>query len=278
MSLEVCILASGSSGNSIYVASGKTRILIDAGLSAKQVAIRLDQIGVAPESISGICISHEHGDHVAGIRVLQKRHRIPVYANAGTRNGIMRQPKADEIAVKVFQTGSTFEIGDISIEPFSVPHDAYEPVGFRLQTAGTAVGIVTDLGMGTALIRDKLKGCRAIIMESNHDEDLLREAPRPWPLKQRIRSRQGHLSNTDAARLIADCATDELEHVFLAHLSSDCNTPDTAMRTVASQLRLDGLGHINLEVAHASRISSIWNRGAAKTEQALSPCLQESDA
>jgi phosphoribosyl 1,2-cyclic phosphodiesterase len=258
MSLQVCVLASGSSGNSIYVASGKTRILIDAGLSARQVAVRLGQIGVVPESIAGICVSHEHGDHIAGIRVLQKRHGIPVYANAGTLNGIRRMPKSDEITAKVFQTGSPFEIGDITIEPFSVPHDAYEPVGFRLYTEETAIGIVTDLGMATTLVREKLKGCNAIIMESNHDEDLLQEAPRPWPLKQRIRSRQGHLSNIDAARLIADCSTDALEHVFLSHLSSDCNTPDTALRTVASQLRLDGLEHINLEISHASRISSIW--------------------
>jgi len=268
MSLEMCILASGSSGNSIYIASNNTRVLIDAGLSAKQVAVRLEQIGVAPESINGICVSHEHGDHVAGIRVLQKRHRIPVYANAGTLNGIRRQPKSHEIAAKVFQTGAAFEIGDIAIEPFSVPHDAYEPVGFRLQAGGTRIGVVTDLGMGTALIREKLRGCQAIIVESNHDEDLLREAPRPWPLKQRIRSRQGHLSNIDAARLITDSATDALEHVFLAHLSSDCNTPDTAMRTVASQLRLDGLSHINLEISHAHQISTMWRPGMKHVGQA----------
>lgn len=264
MSLEVCVLASGSSGNCIYVASEKTRVLIDAGLSAKQIAIRLEQIGVVPESINGICVSHEHGDHIGGIRVLQKRHGIPVYTNAGTLNGIKRQPKSDEIDVKIFQTGSAFEIGDISIEPFSVPHDAYEPVGFRLSCNGMSVGSVTDLGMPTALVRDKLRGCKAIILEANHDEDLLREAPRPWPLKQRIRSRQGHLSNMDAARLISESATDALEHVFLAHLSSDCNTPDTAMRTVASQLRLDGLEHINLEISLASQISSMWKAGVGR--------------
>lgn len=261
MSLEVCVLASGSSGNSIYVASATTRILIDAGLSAKQVALRLEEIGVIPESINGICISHEHGDHVSGIRVLQKRHGIPIYTNAGTFSGIQRQPKSHEIAVKIFETGSPFEIGDITVEPFSVPHDAYEPVGFRLKTANSAVGIVTDLGMSTSLIRDKLKGCNVLIIESNHDEDLLQEAQRPWPLKQRIRSRQGHLSNTDAARLIADCASDKLEHVYLAHLSSDCNTPDTALRTVSSQLRLDGLDHISLEISHASKISTMWKHG-----------------
>ena len=263
MSLEVCVLASGSSGNSVYVASEQTRILIDAGLSAKQVAIRLGQIGVEPESIAGICVTHEHGDHVSGIRILQKRHGIPVYTNAGTLDGIRRLPKFDEISVRVFQTGSPFEIGDIAVEPFSVPHDASEPVGFRLQTDGTAVGIVMDLGMGTSLVRDKLRGCHAIIVESNHDEDLLQEAPRPWPLKQRIRGRHGHLSNLGAARLIAECATDALEHVFLSHLSSDCNTPDTALRTVASQLRLDGLGHIQLEVTHASQISRLWRRKTA---------------
>lgn len=264
MSLEVCVLASGSSGNSIYIASEKTRVLIDAGLSAKQIAVRLDQIGVVPESINGICVSHEHGDHIGGIRVLQKRHGIPVYSNAGTLTGIRRQPKSDEISVKVFQTGAPFQIGDITIEPFSVPHDAYEPVGFRLTANGVSVGSVTDLGMPTALVREKLRGCRAIIVEANHDEDLLHEAPRPWPLKQRIRSRQGHLSNMDAARLISESATEHLEHVYLAHLSSDCNSPDTALRTVASQLRLDGLGHINLEISTAACISSLWKAGTSK--------------
>lgn len=258
MGLEVCVLASGSTGNAIYVASGTTKLLIDAGISARQVAVRLEQLGVAPDSIDGICVSHEHSDHIAGLRVLQKRHCISIYTNAGTLNGILRQTKSNQIAAQVFQTGSSFEIGDISIEPFSVPHDAYEPVGFRLRNADSCVGVVTDLGTGTSLIREKLKGCQAIIVESNHDEDLLREAPRPWPLKQRIRSRQGHLSNIDAARLIADCATDALEHVFLAHLSAECNTPETALRTVSSQLRLDGLEHITLEVSLANQPSSIW--------------------
>jgi phosphoribosyl 1,2-cyclic phosphodiesterase len=265
--MEVCILASGSSGNAIYVASAKTRLLIDAGLSARQIAVRLGQLGVVPESLNGICVSHEHGDHVAGLRVLQKRHGLPVYTNAGTLNGIRRQPKSDEISARVFQTGASFEIGDITVEPFSVPHDAYEPVGFRLQTASTCIGIVTDLGMCTSLIREKLKGCHAIVVEANHDEDLLREAPRPWALKQRIRSRQGHLSNIDAARLIAECATDSLQHVYLAHLSSDCNTPDTALRTVASQLRLDNLGHISLEVSHAHQITSVWRPESAPLQR-----------
>jgi len=264
MSLEMCVLASGSSGNAIYVASEQTRLLIDAGLSAKQIALRLEEIGVAVESLNGICVSHEHGDHINGLRVLQKRHGVPVYANAGTLQGIRRQPKSEELKVKVFQTGSPFTIGDIQVEPFSVPHDAYEPVGFRLQTKRCAVGIVTDLGMTTALVREKLKGCNALVIEANHDEDLLQEALRPWTLKQRIRSRQGHLSNIDAAQLIVECASDKLEHVFLFHLSSDCNTPEVAMQTVASQLRLDGLESIHLEITHPREISKMWKYGVVK--------------
>ena len=258
MSLEVCVLASGSSGNAIYLASETTRLLIDAGLSARQIALRLDQIGVPVESLNGICISHEHGDHINGLRVLQKRYGTPVYTNAGTWQAIQRQFKMDEIKVKLFQTGSPFKIGDIQIDPFSVPHDAYEPVGFRLQTKKTAVGIVTDLGMSTNLIKEKLKGCHALVVEANHDEDLLKEALRPWSLKQRIRSRQGHLSNIDAAELIAASATENLEYVFLFHLSSDCNTPEIALKTVSSQLRLEGLDSIHLEVTYPRVISTHW--------------------
>jgi len=258
MSLEVCVLASGSSGNAIYVASEKTRLLVDAGLSAKQIALRLEEIGVPVESLNGICVSHEHGDHINGLRVLQKRHGVDIYANAGTFQGIQRQVKSDEIKVKIFQTGSAFHIGNISIEPFSVPHDAYEPVGFRLQTQSCAVGIVTDLGMTTTLVREKLKGCNALVIEANHDEDLLQEAARPWSLKQRIRSRQGHLSNIDAAQLIVESASENLEHVFLFHLSSDCNTPEIALQTISSQLRLDGWDAINLEITHQRKISNLW--------------------
>jgi phosphoribosyl 1,2-cyclic phosphodiesterase len=271
MSLQVCVLASGSSGNSVYVTSETTKILIDAGLTARQTAVRLQQLGVEPESIAGICISHEHGDHTAGIRILQKRHGIPVYANAGTLSGIQSMPKSEGITARIFQTGSPFAIGDIDIEPFSVPHDAYEPVGFRLHAAGTTVGVVTDLGMVTELVRDKLRGCHAIIIESNHDEELLLNAPRPWPLKQRIRSRQGHLSNLGAARLIAECAADTLQHVFLSHLSSDCNTPDTARHAVASLLHRNGLGHVSIEVSRADAVSSLWKKKAEGLSPAPEP-------
>jgi len=274
MSLQVCVLASGSSGNSVYVASEKTRVLIDAGLSAKQIAVRLDQIGVVPESINGIWVSHEHADHIAGIRLLQQRHGIPVFANHGTSQAIQdninntHSKKTSKnkglphaLQCSPFITGTSIIFGDLTIHPFEIPHDAVDPVGFRIATDTCAVGIVTDIGKTTALVRHRLHGCNALVVEANYDEDLLFEAPRPAFLKQRIRSSTGHLSNKDSAQLISECATDALEHVYLSHLSSDCNTPDIALCTVASQLRLDGLGHINLEISLAREISSVWERG-----------------
>lgn len=270
MSLQVCVLASGSSGNAIYLASSTTRILIDAGLSAKQVALRLEQIGVDPESINGIWVSHEHTDHIAGIRILQQRHGIPVFANYGTARAI--QTSIDTAHRKTnskrpphvlqcshFTTGTSIIFGDMTIHPFEIPHDAVDPVGFRVETDECAVGVVTDIGKATSLVRHRLRGCHALVVEANHDADLLFEAPRPAFLKQRVRSSTGHLSNIDAAQLITEIAGDDLEHVFLAHLSSDCNTPDIAVGTIASQLRLEGLHHINLEMTWPDRISAVWN-------------------
>ena len=258
MQLELCVLASGSSGNAIYVATENTHLLIDAGLSAKQIELRLESIGVTPPSLSAICLSHEHSDHTNGVRVLQKRHQIPVYANQPTANNLKRSPKGDEINFHIFQTGAIFSIGDLTLETFHIPHDASEPVGFRISNATTHIGIVTDIGMCTNLVAEKLKGCSCLVVEANHDVDLLREAPRPWSLKQRIRSRQGHLSNVETAQLISASATDQLKHVILAHLSSDCNTPKTALNTVGSLLRLEQLNHLTLEVSRAKEPTGIW--------------------
>ena len=258
MQLELCVLASGSSGNAIYVATENTRLLIDAGLSAKQIEQRLESIGVTPSSLSAICLSHEHSDHTNGVRVLQKRHHIPIYANQPTANTLKRVPKGDEINFHIFQTGAPFSIGSLTLEPFHIPHDASEPVGFRISNATTHIGVVTDIGMSTHLVTEKLKGCSCLVIEANHDVDLLREAPRPWSLKQRIRSRQGHLSNLEAAQLISASATDQLKHVILAHLSSDCNTPETALNTVHSQLRLEKINHLTLEVSRAKEPTAIW--------------------
>lgn len=257
MSLKLCVLGSGSSGNCTFIGTGTTRILIDAGLSARKTAQRLAEIGERAEGINAICVSHEHGDHIAGIRVLQKTHGIPVYANGGTLEAIHRDSKQAGLECRCFTTGSSFTIGDFIIEPFSVPHDAYEPVGFVLRAGTLSVGIVTDLGVVTNLVREKLRKCHAVVIEANHDETLLHEAPRPWSLKQRIRGNQGHLSNRAAAELIAEIAGDGLQHLFLAHLSSDCNSPHHARMAFETRLAEAGHTHVTVRLTGAGGVSEI---------------------
>jgi phosphoribosyl 1,2-cyclic phosphodiesterase len=257
MTLKLCVLGSGSSGNCTFIGTETTRILIDAGLSARKTAERLAEIGERMEEINAICVSHEHGDHIGGIRVLQKNHGIPVYANGGTLDAILRDSKQAGLECRCFTTGSSFTIGDLTVEPFSVPHDAYEPVGFVLRAGTVSVGIVTDLGVVTNLVREKLRKCHAVVIEANHDELLLHEAPRPWSLKQRIRGNQGHLSNRAAAELIAEIAGDGLQHLFLAHLSADCNSPHHARTAFETLLSEAGHTHVTVRLAGAAGVSEI---------------------
>ncbi len=257
MSIKLCVLASGSSGNCTFIGTKTTRILIDAGLSAKQTEMRLAEIGEKPEDISAICVTHEHGDHIAGIRVLQSKYQIPVYANAGTVEGIRAARLGGEMDCKQFTTGSAFDIGDLRVEPFSVPHDAYEPVGFVVVSGDRRIGVATDIGMVTNLLREKFRTCEVVVIEANHDMELLHEAPRPWSLKQRILSNQGHLSNAAAAGLIAEIAGDGLNHLFLAHLSSDCNTPAHARREVEQALAAAGHNHVNVKITSGGAISEV---------------------
>ena len=260
MSLTVCILGSGSSGNSTYVATPESAILIDSGLSAKQTALRLEQIGTTIENLQGICLSHEHSDHTAGLRVLNKKKPIPVYANSGTKEAVLRDEKMNGLSWRVFTNGSPFRIKDITIEPFSVPHDAYDPVGFIISCHDARVGVVTDAGMVTTLMRERLRSCHAIVIEANHDEQLLQEAPRPWSLKQRIMGRQGHLSNQKAGELLADIAHPHLESVFLAHLSEDCNREELALRSIRQQLERVGQTQVRVELTYPDRPSVIWSK------------------
>ena len=259
MALDVCVLASGSAGNCIYVAGGGTAILIDAGLSARETARRLEQVGVDVRGISAVCLTHEHCDHTAGLSVLHRRLGIPVYANTGTIQGLERDGERMQLAWNVFTTGSPFRVGELVLEPFSVPHDAYDPVGFVVVSGVTRVGIVTDMGTATNLVRERLRTCHAVVIESNHDRRLLQEADRPWALKQRILGRQGHLSNDDAAAMLVDIAGTTLRHVFLAHLSSKCNRPELAMRAVTEALEKRGGAHITVAMCYADRISDMWS-------------------
>lgn len=256
--MKICVLASGSAGNCIFVASKTTRILVDAGISGRQTAMRLAQIGEPIESIDAICLSHEHDDHAGAVGVLHKRHRIPVYANGGTADALSRRPRLESLAWQIFTTGVPFSIGDLVLEPFSVPHDAYEPVGFTVCHGAERVGIALDVGTPTTLIRERLRGCHALVVEANHDEHLLQEASRPWSLKQRIRSRQGHLSNRMAAEMIEEIAGPALQQIFLGHLSEDCNCPELAVRTISEALVRCGHPHVRICPTFQNRVADIW--------------------
>ena len=270
MAFRLCILGSGSSGNATLVASDTTRVLVDAGLSARELQRRLGEVGASADDLKGVCVSHEHADHIAGLRVLQQRHGVDLFANAATREAIERDEKMRGLRWTTFTTGMPFELGDIRIEPFSVPHDAYDPVGFVLEHAGTRVGIVTDIGVPTQLVRERLRRCQAIVIEANHDESLLRDAQRPWHLKQRIMGRQGHLSNERAAAMLAEIASPSLTHVYLAHLSEECNREDIALATVRRSLDRAGHAHIQVRMTYADRVSDVCD--LALTDGARSSC------
>lgn len=256
--LRLCMLASGSTGNSLFIGSGRSSILIDAGISARALGVRLAEIGVDPGSLDAICVSHEHDDHVRGIRVFHRRHGVPLYGNTGTIEAIRRNPALRELPWRVFTTGAPFEVGDLSIEPFLIPHDAYEPVGFVVRQGDLRIGIATDLGTPTHLIRERLRECRMVVVEANHDDRLLDEAPRPWHLKQRIRGRQGHLSNEHAATMVAEIAGPNLERVVLAHLSRDCNREHLAIRAMKAGLARGGHAHVRVCAASPDRVTEVW--------------------
>ena len=238
--LVVCALASGSKGNAIYIANGKTSILIDAGLSGIEIERRLKSRGLSPEAIDAILVSHEHNDHVSGVGVLARRFDLPVYMSANTRKAVTS--KLGRIRdQRDFECGVTFRIDDLTIHPFSISHDAEDPVGFTVTHNGIKLGIATDLGIATAVVKEHLKGCAVLILEANHDPTMLASGPYPWPLKQRIKSRTGHLSNQDSRKLLNEVKHDRLEHEILGHLSEKNNTPEIALSEVGLALNNSGI-------------------------------------
>lgn len=258
MSASVCVLASGSSGNCTYVSADGVSLLIDAGISGKETERRLKEIGADPAALQAICISHEHSDHTAGLGVLYRRHGIPLFANSGTVSGIGRQKGLDGLPWNIFTTGQPFRVGTLEIEPFSVPHDAWDPVGFVIRSSSASIGVVTDMGTATNLIRERLKACDVLVLEANHDENMLHNAQRPWSLKQRISGRQGHLSNRQAAAIIEEVAGPRLQRIFLAHLSSDCNEPWLAEREIRDTVGRTGHTHIQISCTFPDRVSAVW--------------------
>jgi phosphoribosyl 1,2-cyclic phosphodiesterase len=246
--VQFTILGSGSSGNCAYLESGETRLLIDAGLSARQIRKRLSSIGRGPETLTGIIITHEHSDHVQGLATLTEQLGTPVYCNRDTKDAIEYSSRT-RLNARVFATGEAFELGEIRVETFTIPHDAQDPVGFLLRTPNGNIGVLTDLGHVTKLILERVRSANVLVLESNHDVKMLQDCPnRPWALKQRILGRHGHLSNEAAADAAAEIMSPELRYLYLGHLSGECNRPDIARRVFAQRLGEIGATHVNLEV------------------------------
>ena len=247
------MLGSGSAGNSSLVSTGHCKILVDGGLSARQLVLRLEQCGVTPDQLDGVLLTHEHGDHICGLEVLCRKFQVPIYANTLTAEAVRCGSALDEHRNwRIFRTGAEFSICDISIQTFSVPHDAVDPVGFLFHTGSRALGYITDLGYATKMLVERLREVHTLVIETNHDEKLLQADPyRPWPVKQRIMSRHGHLSNASAATVISELLPGKIERVVLGHLSRDCNTPDLAQTAVRSTC--EKLGRPGLEIFCASQ-------------------------
>ena len=245
-------------------------MLIDAGFNPRQLRKRLATIGRAPENLTAILLTHEHSDHISGLPGMADNLQIPVYCNRGTQDGTIwafksrwtskKEPLLEGLegtaALKnkmdwrLFNTGASFEINDIQVDTFSIPHDAQDPVGFLLRTPAGNIGFATDLGHMTKLVIERTRSSTVLVLESNHDVKLLQECPhRPWSLKQRILGRHGHLSNDAAADAAAQIISAELKHLYLGHLSSQCNKPEIARRVMGERLQQIGAMHVQLQIA-----------------------------
>jgi len=243
MAVSVSVLASGSRGNCAVVASSTTRLLVDTGLSGRETVKRLRQLGERTDQFSAILITHEHSDHVAGLQRLAAKLNVAVYMTAPTHhawNEAMRdeEGKVPQLGkVEHFAAGRSFQIGDIAVTPFTIPHDAADPVGFTFRMEGVKVGFATDLGYMPVSVRDHLRGCDVLVMESNHDVEMLRSGPYPWSVKQRVMSRVGHLSNDALAEFFTNDYDGCASYVVLAHLSEQNNHPEIARRAAEHALQ-----------------------------------------
>jgi phosphoribosyl 1,2-cyclic phosphodiesterase len=229
------VLGSGSKGNCTLVDAGSTRLLIDNGFSGKEVVSRLAALGIAPETLTAIVVTHEHDDHVKGVGVLARRLNLPVYANEATHRAAESRVGAVPLC-REFAAGEPFAIDGLQVHPFSVSHDTADPVGFVVSDGTVRLGYCTDTGKITQLIRHHLRQCQALVLEANHDVQLLKDGPYPLPLQQRVLSSRGHLANTDSLVFAARLAEEQLRLLVLAHLSEINNHPDLVLREARQHL------------------------------------------
>lgn len=249
-----CPLASGSKGNCILLASAKTKILVDVGLSVKAITERLSALNITPDAIDGILITHEHIDHIRGIDVWVSRWQTPILANADTAKALLNLSK-QRLPLKIFSTGEPFVFGDILVTPFSIQHDAADPVGFTFQIGSQKIGVCADLGIVTSSVMRQLQECDYLYIEANHEPAMVHASPRPAVYKQRVLSRQGHLSNEACAQLIRHIFHPSLKHIYLAHLSSECNSTELAFSYIQQQLQTLQAPATSLSIAWQDKIS-----------------------
>jgi len=260
MGLSFTLLGSSSSGNTTLISDGSTNILVDVGLSGRETSRRLREIGIEPEDISAVVVSHEHGDHCRGVGPFVKTLDIPVFVTEGTLENsriIMNSSKHQRIVA-----GDCFEVYGIQFTGFSVPHDAADPLGFIIEKDGIKIGIALDLGYLSNLVLERLKGCDGIIIESNHDVQMLKAGPYPWALKQRVMSKLGHLSNDRVAGFLENDFDGNAAHVVLAHLSKQNNLPELAL--LSAQRALEARSGIpkngtKIELADADQIGKTYH-------------------
>ncbi|MCR8996170.1 MBL fold metallo-hydrolase [Brevibacillus laterosporus] len=246
--MQFSVLASGSTGNSIYVGTERTSLLIDVGLTGKQTEACLEEVGVKPSDLQAILVTHEHSDHIKGVGVMARRYGIPIYTTQKTWGELDKLiGTIPEGQKQLFEVGQTMEFGDITVESFGISHDAVEPMGFCMHADNKKLSIATDLGYVSDRIKEVIRGADAYIFEANHDVDMLRMSQYPWSIKRRILSDVGHLSNEMAGEALTDILGGRAERVFLAHLSKENNMMDLAKLTVKNILEEKGL-HVGNDV------------------------------
>jgi phosphoribosyl 1,2-cyclic phosphodiesterase len=259
MGLSFTLLGSGSSGNATLVSDGDTHILVDVGLSGRETARRLNECGITPDKISAIIVSHEHGDHCRGVGPFAKNLDMPIFIteSALSASDMVLNPAR----CRLIESGTGFDVNGILFTPFSVPHDAADPIAFAIEKGGVKIAVVLDLGYLSNLVIERLKGCDAIVLESNHDVRMLQVGPYPWALKQRVMSRRGHLSNDSVAQFLMNDFDGKARNVVLAHLSKQNNLPELAL--ISAQRALEDRSDLacsqtQLELAAAEQISRTY--------------------
>lgn len=261
--ISFCSLASGSTGNAQYIGNKTTKILLDAGLSGKYIKAGLEGIGIDPTELDGIVITHEHSDHIKGVGVLMRRYDVPIYVTEGTWKGMSEKiGKIDNEKVNIIKNDELFKIKDIEVKAYPVSHDANDPIGFTFQNGTGKIGVVTDLGCYTETILKEIRSCDLVMIEANHDEEMLQMGSYPYYLKRRILSEIGHISNEVSGEIACDIVKNgKTRNILLGHLSRENNFPDLAYETVKSIMESEGIrvgDDVMLNMTYRDKIGGLF--------------------